>query len=100
MNRQRRPKPKLRLAHVKQESDHRKEKQSHRLEDDDSPKRTRHLLFIGLGDGSDGRNGTAATNRCTRTDEESGLLPHLNEIAEAESEQHRKRDADRGIEKA
>ena len=70
------------------------------VEDEYRAERDRHLFFIRRGDGTDGGNRAASTDRCTCADEECGFLANMYQVSEAEPDQHRQGDARGGVYKS
>ena len=59
-----------RLAQMQGQADYREEEKSHGIQDEHRSEGDGHLFFVGLGDGTDGRDGAASTDRSPGTDEE------------------------------
>ena len=100
VNGESRPEPELRLGHVQGVSDEWKQEEGNRVEDEDGAQGDSHLFFAGIGNGTDGGDGAATANGGAGADEEGGLFSDLQQIAEAQAEQHRDSDAGGGVDEA
>src|ERR1700730_14186086 len=94
------PESKLRLRQLQGHSDGRKNQQWNRINNEDWAQRYSQPFVAGPGNGPNGGDGAAATNRCSRRNEKCRHSLHAQKPTQGHSDEQGEADTEHGIDEA
>jgi hypothetical protein len=100
MNRERGPEAELRLREMKRAANRGKNQQRHGIQNKNRAQRHTHFFVVGVKNGADRRDGTAAADGRARGNQKRGIAADSQQFSQCEACQKGKRDSQCGVDEA